>query len=156
MFKIEHSPENRQVLIKIGKNKRNFEQGIRYGFYEIGKDLVKTAKDGILKNDKTGRIYSIGKYKHQASSAGQYPANRRPAIRRALNQSTNAEARLAFSLAFNVIGFREMHFGSKVPHGKWLQEGTSKIKPRPFLTLSVNANQRNAITTFQNEISKRM
>lgn len=156
MIKIEHSPNNQKVFLNIQNSRHNFKTGIRKALWDLGNDLVKTAKDGIIRGSHTGRIYNIGGIKHQSGGAGEYPANRRPAIRKALKQPVNPDARLAYSLGFNVVGSTEMHFGSKVPHGEWLQEGTKNMKPRPFLTLAVNSNEQKAIRLFQNEIGKRL
>jgi len=156
MIKIEHSPGNQKVFIKIDTSKKSIRDGIRRAFYLLGKDLVDTAKQGMLKGPKTGRVITIKGVRHQQSAPGEYPASRKPAIRRATNQPSNNESRLAFSLGFNVVGSRELHFGSKVPHGKFLQEGTSKMKPRPFLTKSANTNQRNAQKHFTAQIGKRL
>ena len=157
MIKIESDSANQRVFIKVKGSKKAVQNGIRRGFYLLGKDLVKTAKQGIINPPKTGRNYNG----HIASSAGEYPANQRPARRRRLGLSTANSARLAFSLGFTVQGYLLMHFGSKVPHGKYMQDGyTTKngvfVEARPFLTLSVDANERNAIKIFESEIGKRL
>ena len=152
MIRIESDSANQRVFIQAKGSKKAVQNGIRRGFYLLGKELVKTAKQGIINPPKTGRNYNG----HIASSAGEYPANQRPARRRRLGLSTANSARLAFSLGFTVQGYLLMHFGSKVPHGKYLQEGTSNMEARPFLTLSVDANQRNAIKIFESEIGKRL
>lgn len=150
MFKIISDSGNKRVILKAKGSKSAFKNGIRRGFYKLGKDLVKTAKQGILSPPKTGINYNG----HIASSAGEYPANRSPSYRRRLGLSTANSARLAFSLGFTVHGYYMMTFGSKVPHGLYLQEGTKNMEARPFLTLSSDANERNAIKTFENEIGK--
>ena len=164
MITIKSDSENQRVFLKAKGSKAAFKNGIRRGFYSLGKELVKTAKQGILNPPKTGKVYSIGKEQyvisHQASAAGQYPANQRPAWRTALGLSKERTARLAFSLGFTVHGYYMMTFGSQVPHGKYMQEGTDpangkgKIAPRPFLTLATKANEKNAIKIIEAEIAK--
>jgi len=160
MARIKSDSKNQRVFIKIKTNKKAFRDGIRSGFHLLGKDLVKTAKDGILSPPKTGEIYSIRKdgatFSHQASRGGQYPANQELIWRTALGLSLDDSERLAFTLGFRVRGYMYLMFGSKVPHGKWLQKGTKNMKARPFLTLAVKENEKNAIRILKNEIGKRL
>ncbi len=110
-------------------------RGIQEGLEEIGKELVDTARDGIKSPPKTGRIYIINGKWHQASAAGEYPANLSGALQESLSHRVE-----------NLT----MEFGADTKYAKILQQfdtprktkGIFKSIPaRPFLTLSHNENK---------------
>lgn len=115
---------------------QNAIRGIQQGLTEIGKNLVKSAEDGIKNPPKTGRLYRIrGGRTHQASAPGQYPAEITGKLRRSLGSNVN-----------NLI----MEFGADTKYAPILQQfdtplktssNFKKIAPRPFLTLSHNENK---------------
>lgn len=133
-------------------------QAIRRAFYNIGKDLRKSAKDSILDKNKTGRIYNVyvtagGQRRkrvrrHQASAPGQAPANLFGSLWRSLDFIVNGSTELVFgskSVASN---------GKKVPYGVYLEDGTDRIAPRPFISKAVKDNYRNMQKRFEFEIDK--
>jgi HK97 gp10 family phage protein len=166
---IVESPENRHIEIQIRNIAKLNSQGIRKGFYYLGKDLVAESRKLINKKPKTGRVYKIRKViggrfvRHVASAPGEAPA-----------RITNA---LFNSLDFDVSGAERMEFGSKrktqytqraigagftvrglrkteIEYPKYLEEGTTKMAKRPFLAPSVKNNQKNAQEHFNREIKK--
>ena len=58
----------------------NTARGIRRALYKIGKDLTASFKQEVKSGPKTGRIYIVRNrlgrnVRHQASAAGETPAN---------------------------------------------------------------------------------
>jgi len=104
---------------------KNLQNGIRQGFYKLGKYLVKTASDGIIKSPKIGNRYYYSGHERRgkkgfwtkSGAVGAYPANQTGFLRR--------------SLGFNVIGNRKMEFGLKAKYAQYVE------KARPALKLTV-------------------
>lgn len=119
----------REYLKDLSQHDEMMKNGYRRAFYDIGKQLTAYTRDIIKKGPKTGRLYYIAgrKRRHRASAAGEAPAN--------------LTGRLRKGVGFNVSGWDQMEFGDRVYYGKFLEEGTKKMKPRPHLSKSVNYNE---------------
>jgi HK97 gp10 family phage protein len=123
-------------------------KGIRYGFYLAGKSLVREAKRLINSPPKTGRLYwvyvgSQGRRLkkprlHQASAAGEAPAN----ITRKLRDGTDFRAHSS-----NIL-----EFGNTVKYSKYLELGTVKMAPRPFLIKAIKNDAKNTINYVRTQI----
>lgn len=74
-------------------------------------DAEKTLLAGIMSPPKTGRMYGS----HRASRAGEYPASKSGALASSIRQS---------------VSDAEMTIGTTVLHGFWLQNGTTRMRPR--------------------------
>lgn len=144
-----------QPLFDITNNKitnltKNTKQGIRKAFYFIGKDLKKESVRLINQKPKSGRFYIInvgigGKALkspriHQASAPNEAPAV--------------ITGKLRKSISFNVHNFNQLEFGSNVEYGKYLELGTVKMKPRPYLKPSILNKNKNSILYIGNNIVK--
>ena len=120
-------------------------RGIRKAYYRSGKSLVRIFKQQVLdKTTKTGIIYirkdRLGRRRrHQASAAGESPANRTGFYRR--------------SVDFSVQSVKQLAFGNSAEYSGFLEVGTSRMKARPGLGNAVTAGQRNIIRNFATEIS---
>ena len=136
MFTIKLLPEGRDVFTGVLPNmNRNFLGGIRAALLQGGFLLVKTAKDGMQRETKTGRVVKRkGKRSRRASAAGQYPGiGTGQTI-----QGVDMEIRGADQLEFGIMDRQQ---GSNdVP--TFLEEGTSKMAARPTLALSHDARQK--------------
>lgn len=142
---IRPDPRNYRTEINIRDQGLSTNRGIRKGFYLLGKELVKTARAGVMNPPKTGRIYRYkresGRYKnHQASAPGEYPANETGAYRK--------------SLGFEVRGGRQMEFGSDSEYGAYLEKGTSRMGPRPTLQKADAENRGKAFTILDREMKR--
>lgn len=112
----------------------------------IGKNLATSMVEGIRKGPKTGRIYNFRGRKHQASSPGEYPANRSGDLARSIN--------------FVVRNAITLEVGSEdLDYAPILQQFTSpedssvnftKIAPRPFISLAHRENEARFIPTMNN------
>lgn len=142
MIKIEDT--TKQAYMHIADLKYATERAIRQAFYRFGKLLRQYASEQILKKNKTGIIYRIkrGKTKrrHQASAPGQFPANLSGELRR--------------SLGFIVHGVDNLEFGYEAKHGKFLEDGTVKMKERPGLKMSIQNKGASGTECFEDEIRK--
>ena len=87
---------------------------IRLTALAIEADAIKS----IQRGDKTGAIYQRGKVTHQASAPGQAPAT--------------DTGKLVSSIR-SIIGRGEAYVGTDYDVGRYLENGTMKIKARPWL-----------------------
>jgi len=136
--------------ININNLNKLTNNGIRKGFYFAGKDLKKESIRLINKRPKSGRFYkvSIGiggkKLKntrlHQASAAGEAPARITGKLRKSIN--------------FIVHNHNLIKFGSEIDYGKYLENGTSKMKKRSFLKPSILNKYKNTTLYLQKNILK--
>lgn len=142
-FRIKLNPEGRDFFKGVLPSmERNFQGGVRAALQQVGFNLVKTARDGIQHETKTGRVYKRrGRRDHRASAAGQYPANDTGETIKGIDYEIRGSAQVEF-------GIRERQTGIKdVP--KFLEEGTSKMKPRPTLALSFAAREKDVFNYLQ-------
>lgn len=156
MFEIKIDPKNLKAIISIENLSNASARGIRQAFYFIGKDLVAEANKLILEKPKHGRLYKIKRLKriklHRASAPGETPANLTGSLRK--------------SIDFDVIGKEELQFGSKeiflnrkgmppgVIYGGYLEKGTKKMEPRPYLITSIKNKEAAIQTHFEREIKR--
>ena len=92
----------------------------------------------VLKRPKGGKVYvrrvrGGNRRRHRASAAGETPANLTGEYRK--------------SRGYQVSGWRQMRFGVRDRKGRWLEEGTRNMKPRPGLrnTFDAKENQLQSI-----------
>ena len=90
---------------------------------------VRSQVNVTLSGKRTGRTYKVpGTNRHyQASSPGEPPAQ--------------ATGRLRQSVFARVEGMGNQvtgRVGTELPYGLWLDEGTKKMKPRPWLERSLD------------------
>ena len=138
-FRIKLKPEGQDILTGVLPNmNRKFVGGIQAALNQAGFNLVKTAKDGMQRETKKGRVYKRrGRRSRRASAAGQYPGI--------------VTGQTIQSVFFEIRGGSQMEFGIKdrtdgpkdLP--KMLEEGTSKMKPRPTLGLSHKAREKDTL-----------
>lgn len=104
-------------LERVGK------QAVRKTFFDMGTQMKKEAQHNILHGKKTGRIYVVrlGKRRkfHQASAAGEAPANLTGRLRRSVSYRITASDKIEFG------------YSDDTPYGKWLENGTPAMGKRP-------------------------
>lgn len=127
--------EGDKAFLSLSTMKNATERGIRKAFFFSGKELVKQSNRLILDPPKTGKVYRIGNKNHRASAAGEAPANVTGVLRR--------------SIDFEVKGSTELEFGAKAPYAGFLEKGTSKMDPRPYLLPAIYKQQSNMLAFFE-------
>lgn len=146
MIGIKFNPANKEVFIQIANLANINKEAIRKAFYYVGKDLVATAKTDIMKKPKHGITYRVSKngrmVMHTASKAGEAPANLRGNLKKGLD--------------YEVQGSDEMTFGVRdtVEYAGYLEDGTSKMKARPYLKTSIEENFGNIQRHFEEQIKR--
>lgn len=119
---------------KIMKDMPNLApRAMKRALYDIGQDMYKEVRRLIKEGPKTGKKYRVKGRTHTASAPGQPPANWTGKLRR--------------SVGFNVRS-TEVEFGYKQDYGKYLEEGTTKMKPRPGLRITYKNKMDNIKNHF--------
>jgi HK97 gp10 family phage protein len=127
---------NKQVLASIDDAPRKVRLGIRNSLIEIGRENVKHTRKIIKSPPKTGIFYG----QHRASAPGEAPANR--------------TGRLVKSVSYRVFGWSEMQFGDKALYGKFLENGTVKMEPRPHLIKTVQQKSKDNYNSLQLSVDR--
>jgi len=130
-IKITIDAQSRKAIASLGFISKRAKEGIRAAFYDIGRDLRKDIRNDILFAPKSGRTYLVrlkGRIKrHKSSAPGETAAN--------------LTGKYFNSIDYNVKGSNQLEFGSRVIHGKFLEEGTRRMKPRPGLGNSIRKKE---------------
>ena len=131
-FDIKVTPKTREVLIDLHNHRQLHEDHMRNALSDIGLDVRREIRKLIRRPPKTGRWYTIRGVKHQASAPGEPPAN--------------LTGKLARGASYRTRNHLEMEVGIRgVSYAEYLETGTRKMKPRPYLVRAVEANHRNAV-----------
>lgn len=155
-MKLEEPNKNRDIFLSLENIDENTRQGIRQGFFRLGRLLQMNLRKEVIKRNKTGRVYSAGKTKkgrqrrHRASAPGETPANRSGNYRK--------------NIGYQIHGSESMEFGVRegVEYAVWLEEGTKdkngnvKIAPRPGVGNTVKDTEKDAQRFFDSALESEL
>lgn len=109
-------------------------RALKRALYDIGEDMYKEARRLIKEGPKTGIRYKVkGKRSHRASAPGEPPANWTGKLRRSVGFKVRTD---------------EVEYGYKIFYGKFLEEGTVKMKERPGLRITYRNKMKNISNHF--------
>ena len=141
MLTITPGRDNGEVCFVIENISKLTLAATRKAWFEVGGDLLRTAKANSIKKPRGGRTYKIrsrsGKRSmrsHVASLPNESHANMFGDLRR--------------SLSWKVDGY-DLRWGYGVStvqapkYANWVEFGTRKMEERPTLRISMRENQRN-------------
>jgi len=145
MINFKHGRDNKRVYLLIEDIGDATHRSIRHAWFDLGRDLRKTASENILKKPKGGRTYyrrikGGSRRKHVASAPGETHANLTGRLRR--------------SLGWKVRGAESLEFGYGVDkdttvYAPFVENGTRRMRARPSLQIAVSQVSRNAETYFR-------
>lgn len=146
MFSVHIDEESMSVLFKIRRMNHMTKAGVRKAFSKISYDLKAESARLILNTNKNGRFYNINvggvRRLHRASAPGESPAEITGKLRKSVNTSMG--------------GSFSMNFGSNTSYGGYLERGTSRIEPRPYLIRSIKNERRNMVNHFRLSINEQL
>lgn len=147
-IKIVSAAGNKKIFEKLCNISDNFKHGIHEAYIVIGQYLIRTNKKDF-RAPKNGRIYRYninGRiFNHKASAPGEPPAR--------------LTGKLESSLTTRTPGFTSMQYSAgneDVVYAGFLEEGTSKMEPRPYLIKSIRDNQGLTVESFYDQIGRRL
>ena len=143
---------SRRAVLRLKNLAKLTKSGVEHAAYVSGKGLVRATSAEILKKPKGGRTYIVRtpggrKRKHRASAPGETHANLTGKLRRSLGFKVNP-SQLEFGYGVNKNDAPE--------YGKFLEFGTSRMKPRPSLQNGIRSERRNFQNNFDREIGRRL
>lgn len=159
MSKIKITQDGKRSVRYLNNIKEDTQDAIRQSFYHAGKAMLADSRKEILTGLKTGNVYRVkinGVTKlHRASAPGEAPANLTGNLRK--------------SLGFEVSGWQQLEFGSRdgppaagvspkqnvAEYSKFLELGTSTMKPRPYLKPAIDKNERSITVGIETELRKK-
>jgi HK97 gp10 family phage protein len=146
VFEFDYAKANNEATFISRRLQRAGQQAIRRGFMALGTDMREQARRSILHDRKTGRIYLIrlGKRRkyHQASAEGESPANMTGNLRRSIHYQVRGSDGMDFG------------YGNEAPYGKWLEEGTSRMKERPNIVPVARSSHNKAKSYFYKALKR--
>lgn len=134
-------------LSKFAKSLNDLSKGsqqeAKKAISKVSYKIEGDCKDNISSGSRSGRIYKRGKKRtHQASSAGEFPKT----------DYGDLVKNIKTVISFNGL---EATVGSRIdaPHGFWLEFGTPKMQPRPWLSRTINENKKFIEKTFDDALN---
>lgn len=136
--------ENNKINDIIFSQPERLKVGLAESWHEIGARFNRHTEVLIKNPPKTGRIYKS----HQASAPGEAPANQ--------------TGRLMKSQKYTVHSAFEMEAGATAvskkgkPYPRFLENGTSRMLPRPFIGRTANEIEFDVIKILEQHTGLRL
>lgn len=132
MLEIKPNPRAKKIEAEFPTLTRRFPRGIRVGAHNAGETVVRRVRKILNTGNRTGVKYR--RLPHRSSAPGEPPRSQ--------------SGRLAKSADYQVSGSRELRV-TESRIGKYLEDGTRKMRPRPHLILAINLEERNVENYLQ-------
>lgn len=124
----------------------------------LGDKMGQAAHDGVFITAQDIRTHAIKSIQDQ--SPGQLVMRSRqgggtyPHIAAGEGQAPNTDTgRLVSSIAAEKTGDTEYEIGTNLDYGEFLEMGTVKMRPRPWLVPALNANRDNLIKNIEKAVN---
>lgn len=128
------------VLANFPEMTNRFNKTLRLALYNAGVEINRETVRLITSPPKTGRFYKYAGLWHQASAPGEAPANR--------------SGNLVRSNYYKVQSSTRLEVGEKAKYAGFLEDGTSKMAPRPHILKSIENKRRDIIRFIDQAIDK--
>jgi hypothetical protein len=156
VIKVASDRRSERVFAELRNLQGITRRSVRHAWFELGKDLKRTANEEIKRKPKRGRTYVIRtksgrRRRHVASAPGETHANLGGTLRR--------------SLSWKVHGVESMDFGFGVStsakneapvYSPFVEYGTSRMAERPSLNNAINACQATAEQAFEENMHREL
>lgn len=141
-FDIHPSAETTRHFEVIASMSPRYIHATRNTLYRMGKIIYTDAKGATKRGVRTGELFKYGRRRLNASAPGEAPQLRSGFLRK--------------SLGFNVVGMTVLHVRDDAPYAGFLEDGTKKMKPRPFLRPAIDSWSPFFPVIGQQEMAKAM
>lgn len=142
MIELKADYKNHKAELVLEGSRELFREGIRSALFEIGAENTQQAKKFLYQPPKTGRLYPYKNRIHQASAPGESPASR--------------SGKLARSITYKVRGSYQVEFAATAYYGAWLEEGTKKMLPRPYITRTIKKKSRDNLRSLMKYVQEKI
>lgn len=140
MIKVEI--KGTQLAVKgLNKYKQTMGVQLNQAIAASGFLVQNEARRLVLSPPKTGKVYiRRGRIKHRASAPGEAPASDTGTLVRSIITSHD-------TTKFTLI----VH--AKAKYALWLEEGTRRMKPRPFMSVALKNKKAQIVALFTKLLS---
>ena len=129
-------------------------QELKAKMLKLGSQMEQAAEEGVFITAQDVRTYAIKSIQDQ--SPGQVVTRSRqgggvyPHVAAAEGQAPNTDTgRLVSSIAAEKLGDASYEVGTGLNYGEFLEMGTVKMRPRPWLIPALNANSDNLLKNIE-------
>ena len=124
----------------------------------LGDKMGQAAHDGVFVTAQDIRTYAIKSIQEQSPgrlvSRSRQGGGAYPHIAASEGQAPNTDTgRLVSSIAAEKTGDTEYEIGTNLDYGEFLEMGTIKMRPRPWLVPALNANSGNLIKNIEKAVN---
>lgn len=127
----------------------------------LGDQMAQAADEGVFVTAQEIRTYAIRSIQDQ--SPGQVVTRSRqgggvyPHVAASEGQAPNTDTgKLVSSIAAERVGEAEYEIGTNLDYGEFLEMGTVKMRPRPWLVPALNANSDNLLKNIEKTVDIRI
>lgn len=113
----------REVIQSLQAKEKEILAKFDAQLFKAALTIETTAKNAIQSGGRSGKIYKRRSVLHKASAAGEYPKT-----------DTGKLVRNIFSDKVDRFVYQVGSKGNGAPHGRFLEFGTLKMRPRPWLS----------------------
>ena len=146
ILEIVGSSSNQKIYAKLCDIENNFKNGIHEAYIVISRYLIRTNKKDF-RSPKSGRFYRYNLngriITHRASAPGEPPARLTGRLENTISTRTPGSTSMTYSAG-----------NDEVIYARFLEEGTVKMEPRPFMIKSIRDNQGLIIESFYDYIGR--
>lgn len=132
-----------ELLSDMEGVRKSIRKYLEAALVSIGNDVQREMVQGILSGGKTGKVYKRGTVSHRASAPGEAPAS--------------DTGRLASSIgSFPDLSALAVEIGVKRPmveYATYLEFGTSKMEPRPFIAPAGKRTRENNFSKIKKAVA---
>ncbi len=139
---------------KLNKVRQKTQQSVRQAWFGLGRDLETEGKKEIKRTPKSGRTYFIrtksGRIRrHVASAPGETHANLTGKLRRSVSWKVHGYSRMEFG-----YGVATISSNAAPEYDVFVEDGTSRMQPRPSIENAVRKIKRTTSQHFQKAMLK--
>ena len=149
MTSASYRPTAHAVFIlrtKVKGAARRFKGGIRSAGLQVGANLIRTARMGMEREKKLGRMYTRKGRRKRASAPGQYPGIVTGETIRGLDMTMRGSEQLEFGIKDRVA--KPKHLPTFLELGTRVN-GKVRMEPRPTLQLANASQEKNSYNWFK-------
>lgn len=129
-----------KIIRKLSQLPIDLRAGIGTALATSAVQMDAYAKQKIQGGGRSGRVHRRRSVTHQASAPGEFPKTDR--------------GQLVASLFFKVAADKlSAFFGTKLAYGKYLEYGTTRMAPRPWLRPTLKANEASIVARLKQAVA---
>lgn len=129
----------------------------RQAWFNVGRDFIKTIRDEVRNQPKTGRVYFVKKrkngrrFRHKASAPGESHANITGRTLRSAGWKVRSND---LRVGYGLTSPKATDHANYLENGTKDKNGNVKMQPRPSIQNSIDRNEKNTEEYLELEIER--